>query len=140
MHCFLSIYHFLFILHSLYSFSILFLFHVSFLSSSSFSSSILPVLINFYCSSCFYFVHFLPPAFAFHVASSHIYFRLPVSVSTFSSFFSSLILFRSFRPFPFVYDISRILVFLLIPLLFSTKQFCSFFPSSSPRLQLCSTL
>jgi hypothetical protein len=74
-----------------------------------------------------------PPTLAFLVVSSHIYFRLPVSVSTFSAFFSSLILFRSFRLFPFIYDhISRILTFLLIPLLFSTQPFCSFFSRPPP--------
>jgi len=124
MHCFLSVYHFLFILHCLYSFSILFLFHVSFFlvfvvvfvihPSNSYKFLLLFVLL-FRC---------YPPVLAFLVASSHIYFRLPVSTSTFSAFFSSLILFRSFRPFPFICDhISRILPSNSSPVLHTASLF-----------------
>lgn len=106
---------------------------LSSLSSSSFSSAILPSLINCYCPPCFCFGLFLPPTLAFLVASSHIYFRLPVPVSTFCSLFSSLILFHSFRQFPLIYDhISRILFLLLIPPHFSNQPFCSFFPHCNP--------
>jgi hypothetical protein len=121
MHCFLSMYHFLFMLHIFlfpYFFSSMFISSLS----SSFFSSVLPIRLNFFGSACLFIYFFSSPCLPSFL-SLLIFFYISFC-QYLSPIFSSLILLRSFQPFSFMYDhIFRILVFLPILLLFSTESF-----------------